>query len=167
DRFSLDQTRQILGEEKTQALEKFSCCHDGMLNMTYVALRFSRYVNGVAMQHGRVSQQMFPDYDVHAITNGVHAATWIQPTMQTLLDQKVPGWRRDNLYLRFAIGIDPEEIRHRHLEGKRRLIAAVAERTGTQLHEDRFTIGFARRAAAYKRADMLFTDPKRLVQIAE
>lgn len=167
DRFSLDQARQILGEEKTQALEKFSCCHDGMLNMTYVALRFSRYVNGVAMQHGRVSQQMFPDYDVHAITNGVHAATWIQPSMQALLDQKVPGWRRDNLYLRFAIGIDPEEIRHRHLEGKRRLIAAVAERTGTQLHGDRFTIGFARRAAAYKRADMLFTDPQRLVQIAE
>jgi starch phosphorylase len=105
DRFSLDQTRQILGEERTQALEKFGCCHDNMLNMTYVALRFSRYVNGVAMQHGRVSREMFPDYDIHAITNGVHAATWIQPTMQALLDQKVPSWRRDNLYLRFAIGI--------------------------------------------------------------
>lgn len=167
DRFSLDQTRQVLGEEKTQALEKFSCCHDGVLNMTYVALHFSRYVNGVAMQHGRVSQEMFPGYDVHAITNGVHAATWIQPSMQVLLDQKVPGWRRDNLYLRFAIGIAPEEIRGRHLDGKRKLIATVTERNGVQLHEDRFTIAFARRAAAYKRADMLFTDAKRLVQIAE
>ena len=90
DRFSLDQARQVLGEERTQALEKFGCCHDGMLNMTYVALRFSRYVNGVAMQHGRVSREMFPDYYVHAITNGVHAATWIQPSMQALLDEKVP-----------------------------------------------------------------------------
>lgn len=167
DRFSLDQTRQVLGDERTQALEKFGCCHDGMLNMTYVALRFSRYVNGVAMQHGRVSQKMFPDYDVHAITNGVHAATWIQPSMQALLDQKVPSWRRDNLYLRFAIGIAPEEIRNRHLEGKRTLISTVAERTGVQLQEDRFTIAFARRAAAYKRADMLFTDTQRLVRIAE
>ncbi len=167
DRFSLDQTRQILGEERTQALEKFGCCHDGMLNMTYVALRFSRYVNGVAMQHGRVSKELFPDYDVHAITNGVHAATWIQPSMQALLDQKVPSWRRDNLYLRFAIGIAPQEIRSHHLEGKRKLISTVAELTGVQLHEDRFTIGFARRAAAYKRADMLFTDAKRLARIAE
>ncbi len=167
DRFSLDQTRQVLGDERTQALEKFGGCHDGMLNMTYVALRFSRYVNGVAMQHGRVSREMFPDYDIRAITNGVHAATWIQPSMQALLDQKVPSWRRDNLYLRFAIGIAPDEIRRRHLDGKRTLISTVAERTGVQLHEDRFTIGFARRAAAYKRADMLFTDTKRLVRIAE
>ena len=167
DRFSLDQTRQILGEEKTRALEKFGCCHDNMLNMTYVALRFSRYVNGVAMQHGRVSREMFPQYEIHAITNGVHAATWIQPAMQALLDQKIPAWRRDNLYLRYAIGITPEEIHSRHLEGKRKLISTIAERTGFQFREDRFTIGFARRAAAYKRADMLFTDPKRLARIAE
>lgn len=167
DRFSLDQTRQVLGDEKAQALQNFACCHDGMLNMTYVALRFSRYVNGVAMQHGKVSRQMFPNYDVHAITNGVHAATWIQPAMQALLDERVPSWRRDNLYLRFAIGISSTEIRERHAEGKRRLVSAVAERSGTEFREDCFTIGFARRAAAYKRADMLFTDPARLAQIAD
>ncbi len=167
DRFSLDQTRQVLGDERIQALEKFGCCHDGMLNMTYMALRFSRYVNGVAMQHGRVSQAMFPDYPVKAITNGVHAATWIQPAMQALLDERVPSWRRDNLYLRFAIGIAPDEIRSRHLEGKRNLISAVVERTGVHLREDRFTIAFARRAASYKRADMLFTDAGRLARIAE
>jgi starch phosphorylase len=167
DRFSLDQARQILGDERTRALEKFGCCHDGMLNMTYVALRFSRYVNGVAMQHGRVSREMFPEYAVQAITNGVHAATWISPPMQTLLDQRIPNWRRDNLYLRFAIGIDPAEIRSRHMEAKRALISTVASSTGVQLREDRFTIGFARRAAAYKRADMLFADPQRLSKIAE
>ena len=135
DRFSLDQARQVLGEERTQALEKFGCCHDGMLNMTYVALRFSRYVNGVAMQHGRVSREMFPEYSVQAITNGVHAATWIQPSMQALLDEKVSSWRRDNLYLRFAIGIAPSEIRSRHLDAKRKLIDTVRERTGVALQE--------------------------------
>lgn len=167
DRFSLDQARQVLGDERTQALEKFGCCHDGMLNMTYVALRFSRYVNGVAMQHGRVSKEMFPEYNVHAITNGVHAATWIQPAMQVLLDEKVPSWRRDNLYLRFAIGIAPNEIRSRHSEAKRQLISTVAERTGVSLQQDRFTLAFARRAAAYKRADMLFADSSRLARLAE
>jgi starch phosphorylase len=167
DRFSLDQARQVLGDERTQALEKFGCCHDGMLNMTYVALRFSRYVNGVAMQHGRVSREMFPDYSVQAITNGVHAATWIQPSLQALLDEKVSSWRRDNLYLRFAIGIAPNEIRSRHLDAKRKLIDTVRERTGVALNEQIFTIGFARRAAAYKRADMLFADPTRLTRLAE
>ncbi len=167
DRFSLDQARQVLGDERTEALEKFGCCHDGMLNMTYVALRFSRYVNGVAMQHGRVSREMFPEYSVQAITNGVHAATWIQPSMQALLDEKVPSWRRDNLYLRFAIGIAPSEIRSRHLDAKRKLIDTVRERVGVTLQENIFTIGFARRAAAYKRADMLFADPTRLASLAE
>ena len=167
DRFSLDQARQVLGEERTEALEKFGCCHDGMLNMTYVALRFSRYVNGVAMQHGRVSREMFPEYSVQAITNGVHAATWIQPSLQAMLDEKVSSWRRDNLYLRFAIGISPSEIRSRHLDAKRKLIDTVRERVGVPLQEDIFTIGFARRAAAYKRADMLFADPVRLSRLAE
>ncbi|MES2220335.1 MAG: alpha-glucan family phosphorylase [Acidobacteriota bacterium] len=167
DRFSLDQARQVLGDERTEALEKFGCCHDGMLNMTYVALRFSRYVNGVAMQHGRVSHEMFPEYSVQAITNGVHAATWIQPSLQALLDERVSSWRRDNLYLRFAIGIAPSEIRSRHLDAKRKLIDTVRERTGVTLQEGTFTIGFARRAAAYKRADMLFADPVHLNRLAE
>ncbi|HTU51654.1 MAG TPA: alpha-glucan family phosphorylase [Acidobacteriaceae bacterium] len=167
DRFSLDQARQVLGEERTEALEKFGCCHDGMLNMTYVALRFSRYVNGVAMQHGRVSRDMFPEYSVQAITNGVHAATWIQPSLQALLDEKVSSWRRDNLYLRFAIGIASNEIRSRHLDAKRKLVDTVRERVGVTLQESIFTIGFARRAAAYKRADMLFADPARLNRLAE
>lgn len=167
DRFSLDQASQILGEERTRALEKFGCCHDGMLNMTYVALRFSRYVNGVAMQHGRVSREMFPEYSVQAITNGVHAATWIQPSMQALLDEKVPNWRRDNLYLRFAIGIAPSEIRSQHLDAKRRLVDTVREQVGVELQVDRFTVAFARRAAAYKRADMLFADSTRLTRLAE
>ena len=47
--------------------------------MTYIALRFARYVNGVAMRHGEVSREMFPDYTIDAITNGVHAATWTAP----------------------------------------------------------------------------------------
>jgi starch phosphorylase len=167
DRFTLDQAHQVLGEERTEALQRFGCCPEGMLNMTYVALRFSRYVNGVSMQHGRVSQEMFPNSTVHAITNGVHAATWLQPAMQQLLDERVPQWRRDNLYLRFAIGIAPEEIHARHQEGKRRLLATVAERTGLTLQEDCFTLCFARRAATYKRADLLFTDRGRLARIAE
>jgi len=59
DRFSGEQAYRILGPERAGMLERFGCFHDGLLNMTYIALRFSRFVNGVAMQHGKVSRQMF------------------------------------------------------------------------------------------------------------
>jgi starch phosphorylase len=55
-----------------------------MLNMTLLALRFSRYANGVAMQHGKVSRAMFPEFAIDSITNGVHAATWISEPVQQM-----------------------------------------------------------------------------------
>ena len=81
DRFSMEQSNRILGTEATQAVERIGGCHEGMVNMTYIALRLSRFVNGVAMQHGKVSRAMFPEYDIAAITNGVHAGTWTAPAM--------------------------------------------------------------------------------------
>jgi starch phosphorylase len=137
------------------------------MNMTYIALKFSRYVNGVAMQHGIVSQHMFPDYKVHAITNGVHAATWLSEPFQQLLDAQIPAWRTDNQYLRSVYGITPADIAATHRQGKLRLIAEVAVRTGQHFDPNLLTLGFARRVATYKRASLLFTDPARLVAIAE
>ena len=61
DRFSTEQTIRILGGDRTAQLEKLGCFRDGLLNMTLLALRFSRYANGVAMQHGKVSRAMFPE----------------------------------------------------------------------------------------------------------
>ena len=95
--------------------------------MTYLALRFSRYVNGVAMQHGKVSQQMFPDYHVHSITNGVHAATWLSEPMQALLDAEIPEWRHDNQYFRSIYGIAPAKISNCHEIAKQRLFTEVAQ----------------------------------------
>jgi hypothetical protein len=67
-----------------------------VLNMTYLALNLSHYVNGVAKRHQEVSQQMFGRYPIDAITNGIHAATWATPAFQTLFDRWIPGWRDDN-----------------------------------------------------------------------
>ncbi|MHB1023775.1 MAG: alpha-glucan family phosphorylase [Acidobacteriaceae bacterium] len=166
DKFGVDQMYQILGEDYAKALEHFGCMHDGLLNMTYIALRFSRYVNGVAMQHGKVSQEMFPEYAVKSITNGVHAATWTSQSFQKLFDEHLPEWRYDNNYLHNALGISLEEIVACHRESKQLLLQTVAERTGVQLREDVLTLGFARRVATYKRADLLFHNPERLVRIA-
>jgi glycogen phosphorylase len=173
DQFGLDQMFQVLGQERAEAIERFGCLHNNLMNMTYIALRFARFVNGVAMQHGKVSQVMFPDHTISAITNGVHAATWVSKPMQALLDREVPAWRRDNAYFRSVYGIAPEEIASCHRETKRRLFAVVAERSGEEgkaapsFDAEILTLGFARRVATYKRASLLFTDPERLVQIAE
>jgi hypothetical protein len=50
DRFSMEQAHRILGSERIKLIERVGGCHGGLLNMTYIALRFARYVNGVAMQ---------------------------------------------------------------------------------------------------------------------
>ena len=167
DQFPGDLVREVLGEEYSHVLEVTSCCPGQVLNMTFLALRFSHYINGVAMHHGEVSRGMFPQYPIRAITNGVHAITWTAPAFQGLFDRHIPEWRYDNLYLRYAIGIQLEEIRNAHLAAKRRLLEEVSTRCGVQLDETVLTIGFARRAATYKRADLLFSDPDRLRYIAQ
>jgi starch phosphorylase len=167
DRFGYDQMLAILGQERAGLYSRFGGIHDGLLNMTYLALRFSRYVNGVAMQHGKVSQQMFPDTPIHYITNGVHAGTWVSPAMADLFDRKLDGWRADNYALRGIYGVEPQEIAAAHALNKQRLVETVKERTGVILREDALTLGFARRAATYKRATLLFEDTQRLLHIAE
>jgi starch phosphorylase len=167
DKFGLDQMLQVLGHERASTIERFGCLHNSLLNMTYLALRFSRYVNGVAMQHGKVSQQMFPEYTVHAITNGVHAGTWLSQPFQELFDKEIPSWRHDNQYLRSVYGIAPEAIEATHALGKQRLLATVKQRTGIDLDAKVLTLGFARRVATYKRASLMFHSPERLIEIAE
>jgi starch phosphorylase len=137
----------------------------GALNTTYLALNLSRYVNGVAMRHGEVSRDMFPGYPINSITNGVHAATWASEPFQRLYDRHFPEWRRDNLYLRYAVGLAPGEVQGAHAEAKRALLAEV-ERRGGRLDPAALTLGFARRATGYKRAGLLFTDRDRLRRIA-
>jgi starch phosphorylase len=167
DQFGVDQMYQVLGHDRGAAIDRAGCLHNGLMNMTYIALRFSRYVNGVAMQHGKVSQAMFPDYKINSITNGVHAATWLSLQFQELLDAEIPSWRTDNHYFRSVYGIDPARIAACHNKGKLRLFATIAKRTGHHFNPNILTLGFARRVATYKRASLLLHDPARLVAIAE
>lgn len=167
DEFSGDLVRTVLGEEREAALQAMDCMPADKLNMTGLALRLSRYINGVAMRHGEVSRGMFPEYSINSITNGVHALTWTTQPFRNLYDRHVPGWRRDNFYLRYAIKIPLAEIRRAHRLAKQEMIAEIAPRTDVKLREDVLTLCFARRATAYKRADLLFTDMERLRQVAD
>jgi starch phosphorylase len=167
DRFSTEQAIRILGGDRTARLERLGCFRDGMLNMTLLALRFSRYANGVAMQHAKVSREMFPEFAIDSITNGVHAPTWVSEPFQKILDANLSSWRRDTLYLRNAIDLADETILGAHASNKAALLTEVAVRTGLTLNPKVLTLGFARRVATYKRATLLFTDPERLAEIAK
>src|SRR5262249_44106964 len=147
-------------------LAQVNAYHEGQLNMTCLALLFSHYVNGVAMRHGEISRDMFPGYPIRAITNGVHAVTWTSAPFRDLYDKHIPDWRTDSLYLRYAIGIATQEIGAAHLAAKRNLLREIGERRGVWLDEKVFTLGFARRATKYKRAELLFSDIDRLRAIA-
>jgi starch phosphorylase len=142
------------------------CCGD-VLNMTFLALNLSGYVNGVAKKHGEISRLMFAGYNIDAITNGVHAATWAADPFSRLYDRYIPGWRQDNFSLRYALSIPKEEVWQAHAEAKKRLIQYVNQETNAGMDIDLLTLGFARRAAEYKRADLVFTDLERLKGITE
>jgi starch phosphorylase len=166
DKFPIEMVRTVLGDERVALLEGCGGVYEGMLNMTHLALHLTRFVNGVAMRHREVSRSMFPDYPIDSITNGVHARTWTGPAFAALFDKRIPEWRRDNLYLRYAVGIPLQEIRDAHAESKATLIEEVFTRTGVTLDPAVMTIGFARRATPYKRADLIFSDVERLATIA-
>ena len=119
------------------------------------------------MKHREVSIAMFPGFPIDSITNGVHAGTWTSSAFQGLFDRRIPEWRTDNLYLRYAVGIPLADIRAVHVESKKEFVAEVARRTRVELDPGVFTIGFARRATPYKRADLMFADTERLSKIAE
>lgn len=165
DKFPLALARQVLGADRATMLEALDGVPDGQLNMTHLALALSRYVNGVAMRHGQISRDMFPSYPINSITNGVHAPTWAAPAFQRLFDSCMPQWRHDHNYLRYAISIPLDDVRQAHFEAKRDLFAEVERRTGVRLDPTACTLGFARRASTYKRADLLLSDPARLKRI--
>ncbi len=167
DKFPLDLVRAVLGDARVETLRRIGGSEAAELNMTDLALRVSRYVNGVAMRHRDISRVMFPDYMINSITNGVHAATWTCQEFRDLFDRTIPEWRAETFNLRYAVAIEFDEVKAAHRAVKERLLAEVTTRTGSKLKPEVFTIGFARRATPYKRADMLFTDPERLRNIAE
>ncbi|PSB48926.1 alpha-glucan family phosphorylase [Cyanosarcina cf. burmensis CCALA 770] len=137
------------------------------LNMTVLGLNLSHYVNGVAKRHEEVSQEMFPGYPIHHITNGVHSWTWTCDSFRSLYERYIPGWSNDPSMLRHAISIPQKEIWSAHLAAKARLFALIQERTRLSLSVDTLTIGFARRATLYKRADLIFSEIDRLVEVAK
>jgi starch phosphorylase len=166
DKFDYQLVKNILGETfPADTLRMLA--GDDALNMTLLALNMSHYVNGVAKRHGEISREMFPTYTIDSITNGVHSYTWTCDSFRDLYEKHIPGWRADPLSLRYCLSIAKEKVWEAHAEAKKYLIFYINETTGAGLDYEALTIGFARRATSYKRADLIFADPEKLRQISK
>jgi starch phosphorylase len=167
DASSADLLKSVMQVEQNYPDLQEAARRGASVNMTYLALSLSNYVNGVAKLHGEVSRKMFPNVPIEAITNGVHAATWTSPSFKELFDRYIPSWREDNYSLRGALGLPAEEVWAAHLLAKHDLLETVRKKTGLKLHPEAFTIGFARRATGYKRAALILSDLDRLRHLAK
>jgi starch phosphorylase len=166
DKFNYEMVHHVLGDFVPPDVLAMLGGQD-RLNMTLLALNLSRYVNGVAQRHEEVSREMFPGYPIYHITNGVHSWTWVCDSFKSLYNRYVPGWSNDPSMLRHNINIPKDEIWSAHTEAKSHLLESIKERTGVALSPQILTIGFARRATPYKRADLVFSDLSRLLEIAK
>ena len=136
------------------------------LNLTELSLKLSRYVNGVSKMHGKVASKMFENADIDAITNGIHLPTWLHPELQKLFNEWAKGWQFDPGMFVHVMKVPGDKLKAAHQAAKDELVEFVNTNYDAGFEKDKLTIGFARRAATYKRADLLFTDIERLIKIA-
>lgn len=111
-------------------------------NMTVAALRLSRKANAVAQLHADTANKMWKTTagrsEIIGITNAIHIPTWVD-------DKIIKAYEEDG------------DIWSAHIENKKELISFIEERSGVKLYADKLLIGFSRRAAPYKRSDLIFT----------
>ena len=115
--------------------------------MTVAALRLSRKSNAVAMLHAETANKMWAHVpgrsEIVGITNCIHTPTWVDPRITEAYKKKQP-------------------LLPVHNAIKKELIGFIRERTGAELKENRILIGFSRRAAPYKRSDLIFSDKEKI-----
>jgi len=156
----------LLAYQSDFPLQLKGLVYQNEVNLTRVGLYFGGYSNAVSRRHQTVTQEMFLEYKISRITNGVDSARWTAPEFKKLYDEYLSGWREDNLLLRGASRIPTIKLWSAHQKAKRRLISRINKLSiRPQLKENVFTIGFVRRFAPYKRPGFLFKDLVRLLEV--
>ena len=166
DKFTFDLVQEVMGEPIPLDLLKRYGGED-RLNMTRLALNLSKRINGVSESHRNVTMEMFPGYEVRAITNGVHSFYWTCKPFRKLYDTYLTGWANEPELLMRADIIPNEKVWQAHVEAKKELIDYVNATTNIGMINEALTLGFARRSTAYKRSKLLFSDTERLKTISK
>jgi starch phosphorylase len=164
DKFSYDLVLGVLGPElPLDVLIKYG--GSSQLNLTLLALNLSKYTNGVTEAHMEYSRKIFPGYNIQEITNGVHSYTWTCQYFRALFDAHIRGWANEPERLVRVDSIPNDELWTAHMKAKQDLLDFVYEKAGVKMDIGTLTLGFARRATAYKRATMIFSDLEKLEEV--
>jgi starch phosphorylase len=176
------------------ALGRYDNGHGTLFNMTALAMRSAAGINGVSQLHGEVTREMWApliaelppqEEPVKAVTNGIHLGNWLSLELSRLLDRYLDeAWRErhdDPSVWEDVLTIPDEELWATRGRMRSYMYDFVRERVrerwmrdvthtrvvagGTLLDPGAFTIGFARRMTAYKRPDLIFSDPDRLARL--
>ena len=167
DRFEWSLVRDVIGEllpDDAQDLVRNAGDSEEArrCSMSHLAVALSTSVNAVSNLNAQVASTMFGSTHIAPITNGVHHITWTSPQMSSLFDVHLPGWKEDPSQLGYAGSLPDDALLEARQANRRMLRELVRISTGVELEEHRLTIGFARRFATYKRANLVFSDLERL-----
>jgi starch phosphorylase len=160
DRFEWQEVEQVLGDLLPKDGRKLA--GEESCSMTHLGIALAGNVNAVSNLNAWVASTMFEGTHIEPITNGVHHLTWTTPPMKEIFDEYLHGWRNDPAILAHAGKIPDAALISARQQARAVLRDLVHVSTGVELHEDRLTIGFARRFATYKRANLVFSDLERL-----
>ena len=170
DRFEWSLVDEVMGDllpSDAQELVQNAGDSEGgrRCSMSHLAVALSTAVNAVSNLNAQVASTMFGTTHIAPITNGVHHITWTSPQMSGLFDHHLPGWKEDPSQLGYAGRLPDAALQDARKVNRRILRELVRASTGVELDEHRLTIGFARRFATYKRANLVFSDLERLRSI--
>ena len=171
DRFNWDSVKAVLGdmlpEDAKQLVIAAGDPENGeKCSMSHLAVGLVNKVNAVSNLNAIVASGMFGENHIHPITNGVHHITWTSLPMAELYDNQLPNWKSDPTQLAYSGKISDEDLLAAREKNRSIFRELVKASTGVELHKEKLTVGFARRFATYKRANLVFSDIERLREIA-
>ena len=166
DKFSYSLVKDVIGESiSLDVLKKFG--GNDRLNMTLLAINLSDHINGVSKRHRGLARENYPGFEIQAITNGIHSFTWTCSHFRELYDKYLEGWANEPELLVRVDAISDEEIWLAHTKAKNDLINYINSTKKIEMDYETLTLGFARRATAYKRGYLIFSDLERLRRISK
>ena len=170
DRFEWSLVEDVIGDllpnDAKQLVQNAGDSENGArCSMSHLAVALSTSVNAVSKLNADVAMTMFDDQIIQPITNGVHHITWTSPVMTSLYDEHLNGWRSQPSSIAHASTLPTDDLLIARSTARKELREYVRSNTGVELSADRLTIGFARRFATYKRANLVFKDLQRLRSI--
>ena len=163
DRFRWEDVEHVLGDLLPADAKEIAKSGDSC-SMSHLGIGLCGQVNAVSGLNTKVAKKMFPGTNIHPITNGVHHITWTSDPFKSLFDKETEEWRADPTHIR-KMKLSDEDLLITKEKSRNELRYFVEKETGVQLDPEKLTIGFARRFASYKRANLIFKNLVRLRNI--